>query len=64
MTGRAQLAGGGGDLGRCFEVFKASAFRLETLRAYAVRPRVSACGPSGWDFPGPSARCGQVRGCA
>ena len=36
MTGRAQLAGGEGDLGRCFEVFKASAFRLETLRAYAV----------------------------
>ena len=34
MTGPAQLAGG--DLGRCFEVFKVSAFRLETLRAYAV----------------------------
>jgi hypothetical protein len=25
-----------GDLGRCFEVFKVSAFRLETLRVYAV----------------------------
>jgi hypothetical protein len=25
-----------GDLGRCFEVFKVSAFRLETLPAYAV----------------------------
>jgi hypothetical protein len=36
MTDRAQLAGGEGHLGQCFEVFKASAFRLETLRAYAV----------------------------
>jgi hypothetical protein len=25
-----------GDLGRCFDVFKVSAFRLETLRGYAV----------------------------
>ena len=34
MTGAAQLAGFG--LGRCFEVFKVSAFRLETLSTYAV----------------------------
>jgi hypothetical protein len=31
---RARLARG--DLDRCFEVFKVSAFRLETLRTYAV----------------------------
>src|SRR6516165_1506360 len=35
MTGPAPPAGPG--LGRCFEVFTVSAFRLETLRAYAVR---------------------------
>jgi uncharacterized protein DUF6879 len=35
MTGPAQPAGSG--LGRCFEVFTVSAFRLETLRAYAAR---------------------------
>jgi len=35
MTGLAQPAGSG--LGRCFEVFTVSAFRLETLRAYAAR---------------------------
>jgi hypothetical protein len=34
MTGPAQPAGS--DLGRCFEVFTVSAFRLETLRAYAA----------------------------
>ena len=34
MTDPARLAGG--DLERCFEVFKVSAFRLETLGAYAV----------------------------
>ncbi|HMH39353.1 MAG TPA: hypothetical protein VK584_20665 [Streptosporangiaceae bacterium] len=34
MSGPAQLAGFG--LGRCFEVFKVSAFRLETLSTYAV----------------------------
>jgi hypothetical protein len=33
MTGPAPPAGS--DLGRCFEVFTVSAFRLETLRAYA-----------------------------
>jgi len=35
MTGPAPPAGSG--LGRCFEVFTVSAFRLETLRAYAAR---------------------------
>jgi uncharacterized protein DUF6879 len=35
MTGPARPAGPG--LGRCFEAFTASAFRLETLRAYATR---------------------------
>ena len=34
MTGPAPPAGPG--LGRCFEVFTVSAFRLETLRAYAA----------------------------
>jgi hypothetical protein len=34
MTGPAQPAES--DLGRCFEVFTVSAFRLETLRAYAA----------------------------
>ena len=34
MTGPAGL--GGLDLGQCFEVFKTSAFRLETLGIYAV----------------------------
>jgi hypothetical protein len=34
MTGPAPPAED--DLGRCFDVFKVSAFRLETLRAYAV----------------------------
>ncbi len=34
MTDPAQLARG--DLDRCFEVFTVSAFRLETLRTYAV----------------------------
>ena len=34
MTIPGQLDGG--DLGRCFGVFKVSAFRLETLRSYAV----------------------------
>ena len=34
MSGPAQLAGFG--LGRCFEVFRVSAFRLETLSTYAV----------------------------
>jgi len=34
MTRPAQPAGS--DLGRCFEVFMVSAFRLETLRAYAA----------------------------
>lgn len=34
MTGPAQPAGS--DLGRCFEAFMVSAFRLETLRAYAA----------------------------
>ncbi|HEY2129598.1 MAG TPA: hypothetical protein VGH77_20675 [Streptosporangiaceae bacterium] len=34
MTGPAPPAGS--DLGRCFEVFTVSAFRLETLRAYAA----------------------------
>ena len=33
MTGPARPAGSG--LGRCFEAFTVSAFRLETLRAYA-----------------------------
>jgi hypothetical protein len=37
MTDPASLAGG--DLERCFEVFKVSAFRLETLRTYAVPDR-------------------------
>jgi hypothetical protein len=35
MTGPARPAESG--LGRCFEVFTVSAFRLETLRAYAAR---------------------------
>jgi len=34
MTRPAQPAGS--DLGRCFEVFTVSAFRLETLRAYTA----------------------------
>ena len=34
MTGPARPAGSG--LGRCFEAFTVSAFRLETLRAYAA----------------------------
>jgi hypothetical protein len=34
MTGPAELAEAG--LGRCFDLFKVSAFCLETLRAYAV----------------------------
>ena len=41
MTIAGQLDGG--DLGRCFEVFKVSAFRLETLRSYAV-PRLRTSG--------------------
>ena len=54
MSGPAQLAGFG--LGRCFEVFKVSAFRLETLSTYAVPAERKACGLSGWDCPGRSAR--------
>ena len=34
MTGPAPPTGP--DLGRCFEVFTVSAFRLETLRAYTA----------------------------
>ena len=45
MTGPAQLAGFG--LGRCFEVFKVSAFRLETLSTYAVPAGKPAGFPAG-----------------
>src|SRR5271170_1995713 len=34
MTSSAAIAGA--DLGACFDLFERSAFRLETLRAYAV----------------------------
>jgi hypothetical protein len=52
MTGQAPPAGPG--LGRCFEVFTVSAFRLEALRAYATpgeEDRVRAF-RSGLPWPG------------
>ena len=54
MSGPAQLAGLG--LGRCFEVFKVRAFRLETLSTYAVPAEEEGLRLSGWDCPGRSAR--------
>ena len=62
MTDPARPAGG--DVDRCFEVFKLSAFRLETLGPMPYRTETSGCGPSGWAFPGPGGRRGQTRGCA